>query len=322
MRHEETRRTRRRWPGLVTALSLLCSGAVVLSPRVHPAAADPIDSCTTTTGVIVAVDFSHWGGPVVRGCDATITTGYDALHAAGFTTAGDQHDGTAFICRIDDDPPPQDEPCLDTPPVTATWTYWHANPGQESWTFSSAGAMDYQPPPGSVDAWTFGDNSPQDPPAFSPSSVRATIVGPSPTTTTTPASAPPPPTTTPPAAVGGGAVAPSATGTTPTTTAPGAAPSPQGTAAPGSVAKDAKSGSGPTATARTPGASTTTSGSATAGGGGAKGSRPLRIVDAAPASHQPSSPGSPVPLLVGVALAVLLLAGGGLVAWRRRHRPS
>ncbi len=74
-----------------------------------------MQECSTTTGVIVAVDFAPWGGDIERGCDSTLTTGYDALHAAGFTTAGDDHDGPAFICRIDDDPPPSQDPCIDTP---------------------------------------------------------------------------------------------------------------------------------------------------------------------------------------------------------------
>ncbi len=333
MRHEEPNRGRGRWVRLVAALSVLCSGAVALSAQVGPAGADPIDSCTTTTGVIVAVDFSHWGGPVVRGCDATITTGYNALHAAGFTTAGDEHDGTAFICRINDDPPPSEDPCIDTPPSTATWTYWHANAGQGTWSFSSAGAMDYQPLPGSVDAWTFGANSAQDPPAFSPSSVRATNVAPSPPTTTAAPAPAPTPTTAPPPAAGGGAGAPTAPALTPTTaargggttTGHGGASSPAGPAAQGTVEsttpKSAKGGSDPT-TAPEKGASTTTSTPAVHGGQGGQGSRALRIVDAAPARHETPAPGSPVPLVVGVALAVLVLAGGALLALRRRHRPS
>jgi hypothetical protein len=65
-----------------------------LSPVVQ-AVADPIASCSTTTGVIVAVDFSHVGGNVERGCASTPTTGYQALQNAGFASAGDEHDPSA-----------------------------------------------------------------------------------------------------------------------------------------------------------------------------------------------------------------------------------
>src|ERR1700722_16697859 len=86
---------------VVCAVMLMAAGVVWSSAGpLQRAAADPIASCSTTTGVIVAGDFSHWGGQVERGCDATLTTGYDALHAAGFTTAGDNEDGPAFVCRI------------------------------------------------------------------------------------------------------------------------------------------------------------------------------------------------------------------------------
>jgi hypothetical protein len=144
-----------------------------------PAGADPLTDCTTAAGVLVAVDFSHWGGAVQRGCDTTPTTGYQALQVAGFVTVGDQQDGNAFICRIDDEPPPSEDPCVTTPPGSAYWSYWHADSGQTTWTLSALGATSYQPPPGSVDAWAFGAGKP---PTFSPAvardSVSATVVVP------------------------------------------------------------------------------------------------------------------------------------------------
>lgn len=133
------------------------------------AGADPIADCTTTAGVLVAVDFSHWGGTMERGCDATPTTGYAALQVAGFTTAGTEQDGDAFICRINDEPPPSEDPCITTPPGSAYWSYWHANADQSTWTFSQQGAMSYHPEAGSIDGWAFGAGSP---PSFSPAVAR------------------------------------------------------------------------------------------------------------------------------------------------------
>ena len=160
--------------GLLITVALtgtVVATASVLTPAVS-AGADPIGECTTTSGEIVVADFAPWGGNIERGCAATLTTGYAALQSAGFTTAGDEYDGPAFICRIDNDPPPpQEDPCITTPPPSAYWSYWHADAGQSTWTLSQLGAMTYQPPPGSVDAWVFGAGSQ---PSFPPSAVRAT----------------------------------------------------------------------------------------------------------------------------------------------------
>ncbi len=67
---------------------------------VAPARAAGVGECMARAGTIVAVDFAHWGGPIVRGCAINEPSGYALLHAAGFTTAGDSHDGTTFICRL------------------------------------------------------------------------------------------------------------------------------------------------------------------------------------------------------------------------------
>src|ERR1700748_554231 len=39
-------------------------------------------------GVTVIVDMAAWGGAVERGCAPNPSTGLDALHEAGFSTAG------------------------------------------------------------------------------------------------------------------------------------------------------------------------------------------------------------------------------------------
>ena len=47
--------------------------------RPAAAAPEPISQCSTTTGVVMAVDFAHWGGPLLRSCG---THPDDRLHAA------------------------------------------------------------------------------------------------------------------------------------------------------------------------------------------------------------------------------------------------
>ncbi len=313
-----------------------------------PAGAQPVGDCSATTGVIVVVDFAHWGETIERGCAATPTTGYGALRTAGFATAGDVQDGSAYVCRIDTEPAAAQTPCTTTPPISAYWSYWHAVAGQATWSYSQTGAMSYQPPVGSVTVWVFGAGTR---PTFSPTTVRVAGTGPpaggSPPTTTTTAA--PPATTSPAATSGATAGGPSAaTGGSPVTGGSGSTP-PTGANAPGSGAGSSPApGSSATSvghagsttpTTATTGTTTTTgaaggSGSAGSGGSGAgdagpkssaahgttKGDGTPRIVDVDPASARvhPSA-GSPLPVIVG-GIAIVVVAGAAAgVAWRRRR---
>ncbi|MEU0688316.1 hypothetical protein [Streptomyces uncialis] len=153
------------------------------------AAPKPIGHCTTTQGVVLAVDFSDWGGPVYRSCGTTPTTGYELLNQGGWRTTGTGHDGPAFICRIGYSghqggkqfPPPRQEDCVLTPPASAYWSYWHADPGENTWEYSQLGAMSYRPKPGSVDLWIFGGTDIEGTrgrPTISPDQLRAHNVRP------------------------------------------------------------------------------------------------------------------------------------------------
>jgi hypothetical protein len=303
--------------------------AALASPVVaHPDEA--VSKCTRATGVLVVVDFRYWGDPVERGCaptptTGTRTTGYVALHDAGFTTAGDAHDGDAFICRIDDRPTPSQDACQSTPLPPEYWGYWHAKAGQNTWTFSNLGAQSYKPPPGSVDAWTYGSTAA---PTFTPAQARAGTV-PAATTTTTSTTTTTTPTATTP------------TTTTPTTTTP-TTPVPRTTTPKATTtttvapAKKAHAGSRSTTTttrrdhhskakakrpvthkkaARSPKTTPTptTSPPTTA----------LRIVNVASGADKstPSSGSSPVGLIIGLAL-VAVVGGVALVTARRRRRTA
>ena len=165
MNHAPLARAVGRWLKPVMAGILAASAASVGAAGSAPeASAAPISQCAPHLGTIVAVDFEHWGGPIVRGCGVGQRSGYDLLHAAGFTTAGDQHDGPAFICRLGNAafhagtqyPTPGQEDCVLTPPAAAHWSYWLAPAGQNHWTYSQLGAMSEVPKPGEVELWIFG----------------------------------------------------------------------------------------------------------------------------------------------------------------------
>jgi hypothetical protein len=285
-----------RLAAVLPAAAVLLFGVFVL-PFERAAAADPVSSCTPSRGVIVAVDFSSWGGAVQRGCDASPTTGYDALHAAGFSTDGTTHDGQAFICRIDGYPNPAQDPCVHTPPSTAYWSYWHAGPGQDGWSYSSQGAMSYHPGPGSVDAWAFGSG---DRPSFPPAAVRAVQSSAS----TPPRSLPPGPFSTPSAA--GSAVDAASSRVAVSRTA-----GPAGTTsrAPAARTSSAVAGRPDWASSAVPGTSPTPSSSGP------------QIIDAVPVAQHPTTAGRPLlPVLLTLAAVVLLGGGAGWPAWQRRRR--
>jgi hypothetical protein len=171
------------------------AAGVVIAAAGTTAAADPLSSCTTTTGARVAVDYGHFSGPVVVGCDATLTAstrGIDLLTAGGFTTRGTQHDGPRFVCRIATAlfpspdhtvanpagtgyPTPAQDACVVTPPVTAYWSYWLAPAGQNTWTYGTMGAFADHPANGEVEAWVYGATNvggTTGQPTFTPNQIR------------------------------------------------------------------------------------------------------------------------------------------------------
>ena len=291
---------------------------VCLNPGGGVSQADPVSSCTTTTGVIIVVDFSHWGGNADRVCFAaltTATTASDALIAEGLTTIGDAHDGSAFVCRITEpgtgvaEPSEAEDPCTTTPPATAYWSFWIANAGQSGWSVSPLGVMSLVPQPGSVEYWNFGsDVGESDRPPLPPSDVGATNATPTTEPITTPSTGVPPSSGSDPG------------GTTPTTP-PGngkSARAPTSAGSHGAKVAPATSTNSSKVSTTTPRTSARGLSSGDTASGRAKSS--LKIVDVGPASALTSSPsGSPLPLVIG-GLVIAALACGAIMVVRRRRR--
>jgi hypothetical protein len=308
----------------LTALAVAAAGLVGASAA--PAVADP-GACTPSTGVVVVVDFRPFGGGIERGCDATPTTGFEAIHSAGFPTVGTQHDGPGFVCRIKGLPTAAADPCIVTPPATRYWSYWHSDPGQSGWSYSQLGPVSYRPKAGSVDAWVYGatgSGGTSGGPTFSPSSVRATApapVAPPPTTTTTGGGSAG-------GATGGGTGAGTggATGGRAPSTAPAPAPQPgAATPRPGTSAGSPSAAPAPSATASAAPDPSATSSSATTSSAVADPSTtstgtdaPVTDVRAAPTAAETST-GSPWPAAVAIVLVLALGAAAAVVALRRRR---
>jgi hypothetical protein len=281
-----------------TLLALPCLVVAFLAGLpARPAVAVPISHCTTTKGVVVVVDFRHFGGAVNRGCGPTPTTGYDAMHHAGFSTAGDDQDGPAFVCRIDDFPTPAQQSCARTPPTSASWSYWHANAGQNSWSFSELGSMSTHPKAGSVDAWVYGSTvggGQNGQPSFSPASVRAKGPAPTPTPSRPTPGPSHPPTKHAPRHHGSSAVPPDGTASS----TPSLSPSRP------THHRHRHRRHGVTLPLAVP--------SPTSAG-------PSVVDQAGSAPLDGGSSGSPTGLIVGIILVVVLGGAGGLTAWRRRQ---
>jgi hypothetical protein len=145
---------------LLLALALV-AGAVVAPGMAVPASASVVPgACATSKGVTVVVNFGTYGGTSTH-CFAgasSSTNGVEALQGAGFTPVGTNNYGFAFICRINNIPPPSDEKCETTPPASAYWSYWYASNGG-SWTYSSEGGQSHTVVVGGFEGWSFGNGS-------------------------------------------------------------------------------------------------------------------------------------------------------------------
>ncbi|MFE7183956.1 hypothetical protein [Streptomyces erythrochromogenes] len=274
------------------------------------AAPQPMGQCTTSSGVVLAVDFSRWGGPVYRSCGSTPTTGYELLNQGGWATTGTGHDGPAFICRIGYSgyqggkqfPTPQQDDCVLTPPASAYWSYWHADPGQNTWQYSQLGAMLYKPKPGSVDLWIFGGTNiegTEGKPTVTPDQLRAKNTrptgGPAPQDTRT-AKPLPPNVNTGPRPENPPPAAPATTPPPPSPTAP--APSPSASPSESTTPTPPATTSAPAAAAPAPGP---------------------EVVEAAPTADAQHDAGSYLPAVATAAL-VLLIGGAAVYAAKRRRR--
>jgi len=278
-----------------------------LLTRASPAEAASAASCTTTSGVTVVVDFSPFGGQITKGCaPGAPATGLDAMTQAGFSVTGTQRYGDAFVCRIDGLPTESQDPCVDTPPADAYWAYFHALQGATSWTYSNLGAASYQPPPGSVDAWTFGSG---EPPPFAPSEVLPT---PSSTTTTVQVGSPQP-----------------TSGATPTTDRAPGSQKPVDSPATGSAPTPSPS-TGPTAGPNATSAHAKASAATTTTGAprSDESSKVPKIVDVSPSQQRAaaaadkkdrSGEGSPALFIAGAVVVAGFAATASTLAIRRRR---
>jgi hypothetical protein len=213
-------------------------------------------------------------------------------------------------------PTPSQDRCGATPSTSAYWSYWLAPAGQNRWTYSPLGPMGDVPKPGEVQLWMFGDTDVggtrgSGVPKFSPSSLRAANHAPKTRTTPSPGATPSPGTTPAPSKA---PTASSSVPSPPPRTVTHAA-SVRGRRVkpthPSTVNRRAGSRrrrqrrSAPKRPQAAPRVHETVAGSAP-------------VVAARPAAEHTSS-GSALPLVVGLCLALTLVAGAVWTVRRRRR---
>lgn len=282
---------------LVATLTLAVGGLLAA-----PAAPASAAACSGTSGVTVVVNSTAYCAP------GDPASGMAALQAVASVVQVQSQPG--FVCRVDG--VPAADPCVRTPPTTAYWSYWHAQPGG-TWQYSNVGAASYDPAPGSVEGWSFGSGGrpgidPPPAPAPAPPASSASPTQPA------PSAAPP--------ATGGGSGGGSASngGSAP---APAATSGGGGLATPGATPGAVAGGQAPAApaepTGAAPSASAPTSSAdeqATTSSADPSPSRSREAV--ALASGSRDAAGTPWAAIVGALLVALLAAAAGVVAWRRR----
>ncbi|MEU5872287.1 hypothetical protein AB0A73_12110 [Glycomyces sp. NPDC047369] len=128
--------------------------------------ASPAGAQEVCDGVAVVVDFGALDD-LRTGCAADPADGLDALAQAGFAVT-EVAAIRGMVCSIDALPATD---CGASPPADAYWSYWHANAGDEEWTYSIVGGADATPDAGDVEGWAFGDGS--TPPALAPGDAAA-----------------------------------------------------------------------------------------------------------------------------------------------------
>ncbi|CAN7387354.1 hypothetical protein [Knoellia sp. LjRoot47] len=166
-------------------LSAAAAAALGGAGLVGAAAPSQAAACSSTNGVTVVVQGPN--GTQVRCASGDPSSAWGALQAAGFSLKAVQRFPDA-LCRIDG--APASDPCINMPPASAYWSFWHA-PNGGSWTYSQVGIKGWNPKPGSSVGFRFGSGT-------APSTAPATVSAPKPTTAAPkPTTATPKPTSTP-----------------------------------------------------------------------------------------------------------------------------
>ena len=146
-----TRFARSLSPALIALAGLALAGCAVAAPVSTPTATPT--SAGACEKVTIVVDFGVLDHPSVNACtDAGVAA--DALKAAGITTEGTVDYGDQVICRVNDEPAPDETVTIDgqapfmescnTLNSVAYWALWVKASADAKWDYAQEGAATLQ----------------------------------------------------------------------------------------------------------------------------------------------------------------------------------
>jgi hypothetical protein len=118
---------------------LALAGCAGSTPQTDPAPTTPAagDGTCAETEVSVVVEFGTLGAERIDTC-APAGPVSDALDAVGVTTEGTVDYGDQVVCRVNDLPAPEVEPCA-TLPSDAYWALWVKDSPDAEWGYAEEG---------------------------------------------------------------------------------------------------------------------------------------------------------------------------------------
>jgi hypothetical protein len=114
--------------------------------------------CESGAGVSLVIDFGTSSAREVKEVCANDfeSTGWALFSASGVKVEGTSEYPTGFVCRVDNWPIVEDQPCTKTPTAAqGSWVYFFADPQSADWQYSGQGAAMRRPICGAADGWRF-----------------------------------------------------------------------------------------------------------------------------------------------------------------------
>ena len=165
---------------LVALVALVAIGGLISTipsaekPQRKAATADFHEGqCSNEPGVSLVIDFGPTSGrePLVRCAKGFAGTGWQLFAATEVEVSGTDEFATGFVCRVNDWPSADEQPCTSTPTAAqGTWAYF-VSTDENAWQFSGQGASMRKPKCGSAEGWRFvepGEVASQSVPKVSP----------------------------------------------------------------------------------------------------------------------------------------------------------
>jgi hypothetical protein len=149
---------------LVILLAIVAIGSVTTTSELSKSTqAQASDGPCSETGTTLVIEYGPLEkGSIVRCVQGFSGNSWELFEAADLTVEGTANYPNSFVCRIQDLPSAEIEPCNGTPSVqTGSWIFFVANADDEprKWQRSPVGASSRTPKCGDSEAWVFSQDA-------------------------------------------------------------------------------------------------------------------------------------------------------------------